>query len=115
MRRRVLIYLTYVPLGVSIPLLVPCHVVLGRTDPPFEGIVAALVALLKGKPLVYNVRDLYPEMAMGGSVVEPGMLTKVWEVLHRWALRRSTRVVVLGEDMRARIVAKGVKAELESV
>src|SRR6267378_2957842 len=115
MRRRVLNYLTYVALSVPISLFVPCDVVLGMTDPPFEGIVAALVALLKGKPLVYNVRDLYPEMAMGGSIVEPGMLTKVWEVLHRWALRRSTRVVVLGEDMRARIVTKGVKAEFVSV
>src|SRR6266404_2216571 len=115
MRRRVLNYVTYVALSVPVSLFVRCEVVLGMTDPPFEGIVAALVALLKGKPLVYNVRDLYPDMATGGSIVKPGMLTKVWEMLHRWALRRSTRVVVLGEDMRARIVAKGVKAERVTV
>ena len=115
MRRRVLNYLTYVALSVPVSLFVRCEVVLGMTDPPFEGIVAALVALLKGKPLVYNVRDLYPDMAMGGSIVKPGLLTKVWEMLHRWALRRSKRVVVLGEDMRARIVAKGVKAERVTV
>jgi hypothetical protein len=30
--------------------------------------------------------------------------------MHRWALRRATRVVVLGEDMRQRILAKGVDA-----
>src|SRR5712671_7339845 len=115
MRRRVLNYLTYVALSVPVSLFVGCDVVLGMTDPPFEGIVAAAVALLKGKPLVYNVRDLYPDMAMGGSIVEPGLLTKVWERLHRWALRRATRVVVLGDDMRARIVAKGVQAERVSV
>jgi len=115
MRRRVLNYLTYVALSVPVSLSVRCEVVLGMTDPPFEGIVAALVALLKGKPLVYNVRDLYPDMAMGGSIVKPGLLTKVWEKLHRWALRRSKRVVALGEDMRARIVAKGVKAERVTV
>src|SRR5882762_791752 len=115
MRRRVLNYVTYVALSVPVSLFVRCEVVLGMTDPPFEGIVAALVALLKGKPLVYNVRDLYPDMAMGGSIVKPGLLTKVWEMLHRWALRRSERVVVLGEDMRARIVAKGVKAERVTV
>ncbi len=39
---------------------------------------------------------------------EPGLLARVWEKLHRWALRRATRVIVLGEDMRARIIAKGV-------
>jgi glycosyltransferase involved in cell wall biosynthesis len=92
-------------------MCVSADVVLGMTDPPFEGIVAAFVALLKGKPLVYNVRDLYPDMAVGGSIVKAGPLTKIWEILHKWALRRSARIVALGEDMRTRIVAKGVKAE----
>jgi colanic acid biosynthesis glycosyl transferase WcaI len=111
MGRRVLNYLTYVALSVPRAALVPCDVVVGMTDPPFEGIVAALAALLKGKPFVYNIRDLYPDMAVGGSIVKPGLLTRIWERLHRWALRRATRVVVLGEDMRARIEAKGVRPE----
>jgi colanic acid biosynthesis glycosyl transferase WcaI len=115
MRRRVLNYLTYVALSVPLAALTPCDLVLGMTDPPFEGIVAAFVSLLKGKPFVYNVRDLYPDMAVGGSIVRAGPLTRVWETLHRWALRRASRVVVLGEDMRARIVAKGAKAERVSV
>jgi colanic acid biosynthesis glycosyl transferase WcaI len=115
MRRRVLNYLTYVALSVPLAALVPCDLVLGMTDPPFEGIVGAFVSLLKGKPFVYNLRDLYPDMAVGGSIVRAGPLTRVWEILHRWALRRATTVVALGEDMRARIVAKGVKAERVTV
>src|SRR5260370_35324221 len=51
---------------------------------------------------------MYPEMAVGGAIVEPGGLARIWEKLHRWALRRAPRVIVLGEDMRARITAKGV-------
>jgi colanic acid biosynthesis glycosyl transferase WcaI len=47
-------------------------------------------------------------MALGGSIIRPGSFTARWERLHRWALRRATRVIVLGEDMRDRIVAKGV-------
>ena len=111
MGRRVLNYLTYVALSVPQAVFEPCDVVLGMTDPPFEGIVAAFVALLKGKAFVYNIRDLYPDMAVGGSIIGAGLMARVWERLHRWALRRATRVVVLGEDMRARIVSKGVKAE----
>jgi putative colanic acid biosynthesis glycosyltransferase WcaI len=108
MARRVLNYLSYVALSVPRALFVPCDVVLAMTDPPFEGIVGAFVALLKGQPYVYNIRDMYPDMAVGGSIVAPGLLSRVWEKLHRWALRRATRVIVLGEDMRARIVSKGV-------
>jgi len=108
MSRRVLNYLSYVALSVPRALFTGCNVVLAMTDPPFEGIVGAFVALLKGKPYVYNIRDMYPDMALGGSLVEPGLLARVWEKLHRWALRRAARVIVLGEDMRSRIIAKGV-------
>ena len=108
MEKRVFNYLSYVFLAVPRALFLPCDVVLAMTDPPFEGIVGAFVALVKRKPYVYNIRDLYPDMAVGGSIVKPGSLARVWEKLHRWALRRSTRVVVLGEDMRRRILAKGV-------
>jgi colanic acid biosynthesis glycosyl transferase WcaI len=108
MKRRVLNYLSYVALAIPRALFIPCDAVLAMTDPPFEGIVGAIVALLKSKPYLYNIRDMYPDMAVGGAIVEPGLLARVWERLHRWALRRATRVIVLGKDMRARIVAKGV-------
>jgi len=109
MTRRVVNYLSYVALAIPRALFVPCDVVLAMTDPPFQGIVGAIVAMLKRKPYLYNIRDLYPDMAVAGAIVEPGMLAKVWEKLHRWALRRATRVIVLGEDMRARIIAKRVE------
>jgi colanic acid biosynthesis glycosyl transferase WcaI len=108
MSKRVLNYLSYVALAVPRALFTPCDMVLAMTDPPFQGIVGAFVAMLKRKPYVYNIRDMYPDMAVGGSIVEPGRLARVWERLHRWALRRAARVIALGEDMRARIIAKGV-------
>ena len=115
MGRRVMNYLSYVALSVPRAFFARCDVVLAMTDPPFEGIVGAFVAMLKGKPFVYNIRDLYPDMALGGSIVAPGLLARVWEMLHRWALRRAARLIVLGEDMKARIVAKGVPAERVSI
>jgi colanic acid biosynthesis glycosyl transferase WcaI len=108
MKKRVFNYLSYVLLAVPRALLLPCDVILAMTDPPFEGIVGAFVATLKNKPYVYNIRDLYPDMAVGGSIVQPGLLARTWEKLHRWALKRATKVVVLGDDMRNRILAKGV-------
>ena len=108
MNRRVLNYLSYVALAIPRALFVRCDAVLAMTDPPFEGIVGAIVALLKGKRYIYNIRDMYPDMAVGGAIVEPGPLARIWERMHRWAMRRATRVIVLGEDMRARIIAKGV-------
>jgi len=108
MKWRVVNYLSYAALAAARAIFTPCDVLLSMTDPPFLGIVGAFVAKVKAKPFVYNIRDLYPDMALGGAIVEPGLLTRVWHALHRWTLRHTSRVIALGEDMRARIVAKGV-------
>jgi len=109
MKERLANYLSYAALAIPRALFVPCDAVVAMTDPPFQGILGAIVALLKRKPYVYNIRDLYPDMALGGAIVGPGMFARFWEKLHRWALRQASHVIVLGEDMRARIVAKGVE------
>jgi colanic acid biosynthesis glycosyl transferase WcaI len=108
MRRRVANYLTYLSLAIPRALSIPSDIVLAMTDPPIEGIAGALVAGLSGRPFVYNIRDMYPDMAVGGAIVRPGSFTAWWEAMHRWALRRAARLIVLGEDMRDRIIAKGI-------
>lgn len=110
MKRRVMNYLSYVGLVVPRGLFTRCDLVLAMTDPPFQGIVGAIVALLKGKKYVYNIRDMYPDMAVAGAIMQAGLVTRIWEGLHRRAMRRASRVIVLGEDMRARIAAKGIDA-----
>ena len=111
MTRRVFNYLSYVVVSLPRALFTPCDVVLAMTDPPFEGIVGAFVAMLKRKPFVYNIKDMYPDMAVGGSIVKPGLMVRIWEKLHRWALRRAAHIMVLGEDMKARIAAKGISPD----
>jgi colanic acid biosynthesis glycosyl transferase WcaI len=108
MKLRVLNYLTYAKLASHHALFVPCDVILAMTDPPFNGISAAIIGMLKRKPVVYDIQDLYPDMAIAASIVQPGVVPRIWEHLHRWALRRAARIIVLGDDMRTRIIAKGV-------
>jgi len=108
MRRRVSNYLTYLSLAIPRALSIHSDLVLAMTDPPIEGIAGAMVARLSGRPFVYNIRDMYPDMAVGGAIVRPGSFTSRWETMHRWALRQAARVIVLGEDMRDRIIAKGI-------
>jgi colanic acid biosynthesis glycosyl transferase WcaI len=108
MKLRILNYLTYAKLASHHALFIPCDVILAMTDPPFNGISAAIVGMLKRKPVVYDIQDLYPDMAIAASIVRPGLIPRIWERLHRWALRRAARIIVLGDDMRARIIAKGV-------
>jgi glycosyltransferase involved in cell wall biosynthesis len=108
MTGRVSNYLSYLALAVPRALVIRADVVLAMTDPPVAGIAGSFVARLKRRPFVYNIRDLYPDMALGGSIVKESVWVRWWERLHRGALRRARRVIVLGDDMRERILGKGV-------
>ena len=111
MKRRVSNYLSYLALAVPRALAIRPDVVLAMTDPPVAGIAGAFIARLAGRPFVYNIRDLYPDMAIGGDIVRPNGWANRWEKMHRNALKRAARVIVLGDDMRNRILAKGVAPE----
>jgi colanic acid biosynthesis glycosyl transferase WcaI len=108
MKRRVANYFTYLSLAIPRALSIRPDVIIAMTDPPIEGIAGALVAKLSRRPFVYNIRDMYPDMALGGGIVPPGIWIDRWEAMHRWALKHASRVIVLGEDMRERIMTKGV-------
>ena len=111
MRGRLSNYLTYLSLAVPRALSLRPELVLSMTDPPQAGIAGALVARLLGKPFVYNIKDLHPDMALASGLVRPSRWVNAWERLHRWALQRASLVIVLGEDMRDRVVAKGIPTD----
>jgi colanic acid biosynthesis glycosyl transferase WcaI len=111
MRGRVSNYLSYLALAIPRALAINADVVLAMTDPPIAGIAGSYVAGLTGRSFIYNIRDMYPDMAVGGDIVRPSRWVERWEKMHRRALRSAARVIVLGNDMRERILSKGVDPE----
>lgn len=108
MRQRVLNYLSFMALALPQALLTTADVIVAMTDPPLAGLIGALVARLRGKPFVYYIQDLHPDMALVSRMVQPGGWVNGWERLHRWVLRQASQIVVLGEDMKALVAAKGI-------
>ena len=106
---RVSNYLSYLALAVPRAITMRADVIIAMTDPPVEGIAGAFVARIKRRPFIYNIRDMYPDMALGGGIVADRLWVRLWEKMHRWALRRAQRVIVLGDDMRERILRKGIE------
>lgn len=111
MRGRLINYLTYLSLAVPRALSLRPNLVLSMTDPPQAGIAGAMISRLLRKPFVYNIQDLHPDMALAAGLARPSRWVNLWERLHRWALRKASLVIVPGEDMRDRVVAKGVPRE----
>lgn len=103
-------YLSYLALAFFRALLFrpKPHVIIAMTDPPLVCLAGALAALVRRSLFVYNIRDIHPDMALAAGVVKPGLFVFLWERLHRWSMRRAHLLIVLGEDMKERIVSKGI-------
>ena len=85
--------------------------VVALTSPPLVSYLAAWFCRLRGAKLFYWVMDLNPDEALAAGWLREGSLpTRALEVMSRFSLRQSHRIIALDRFMRDRIVAKGIPA-----
>lgn len=90
-------------------------VVLCMSDPPFVSTIGVAVARKHSAPLIVVTQDVFPEIAVALGRLTNRILVGILDRLVRFGLSRATRVVAIGEQMRRRLVAKGVRAEAIAV
>jgi glycosyltransferase involved in cell wall biosynthesis len=85
-------------------------VIVVETDPPLLGALGVLLRWWHRCPLVFYLQDLYPEVGLALGRLRPGLLTGLLRWTTQAGLRGADRVVVLGEDMRRRVLERGIAA-----
>src|SRR5262249_9429018 len=78
---------------------------------PIVGDVALLVAWRFGVPLLVISEDVFPEIAVELKRLESRFLVATLRELVRFYLKRTDRIVAIGETMRERLIGQGAAAE----
>jgi glycosyltransferase involved in cell wall biosynthesis len=79
------------------------------TSPPLTMALPAIAATVRWRaPLVFEVRDLWPEAPIQMGALRNPVLKRAARALERLAYRRSTRVIALSPGIRDGILAAGV-------
>jgi glycosyltransferase involved in cell wall biosynthesis len=86
-------------------------IVIAETDPPLLGVLGAMLKRRWNCRLVYNVRDLYPDIAIANGALRNRALLGLLEHANRFSFRSADCIIVVGEDMRQRLIAKGIPPE----
>ncbi len=82
------------------------------STPPTQGALAALVKKFKGVPFVYNLQDIFPDSLAGtGLAKKGGLLWEIGRVIENFTYRNADKIIVISEDFKKNILAKGVPAE----
>jgi colanic acid biosynthesis glycosyl transferase WcaI len=83
-------------------------VILVPSPPLTIGLSAWVLGLLRRVPFIYNVQEIYPDVAVSLGMLRRPALIKLLEGLERFIYRRSKKISVISEWFRRRLLAKGV-------
>ena len=82
------------------------------STPPIQGAMAALVKKVTGVPVVYNLQDIFPDSLVGtGLAKKGGLLWWIGRRIEDFTYRNADKIIVISEDFKRNIMAKGVPEE----
>jgi len=82
--------------------------VMGTTPPIFQAVSAWAVALLRRKPFLLEVRDLWPEFGVSMGVLTNPMLITLGRWLEKFLYSRATHILVNSPAYKEYMIGKGV-------
>jgi colanic acid biosynthesis glycosyl transferase WcaI len=86
-------------------------VIVAPSPPLTIGVEARLLGLRHRAPFVYNVQELYPDVAIALGAIRNGSIIRLLKWLERWVYAQARFVTVIGARMRSNLLAKGVPPE----
>lgn len=82
------------------------------STPPIQGVLGGLLKQIKKVPFVYNLQDIFPDSLAGtGLAKKGGLLWKIGRVIENFTYRNADKIIVISEDFKRNIMAKGVPEE----
>lgn len=82
------------------------------STPPIQGILGCLLKKIKRVPFVYNLQDIFPDSLAGtGLVCKNGLIWKIGRVVENFTYKYADKIIVISEDFKKNIMAKGVPEE----
>ncbi len=94
---------------------IPGDVVFATSTPLTIAIPAVYTARRRGIPMVFEVRDLWPELPIAVGALQNPLLRGAARVLERWSYRNSAAIIALSPGMAEGIVRTGYLREKVAV
>ncbi len=90
-------------------------VILALCPPLTTGVIADLLGRFRRMPFVYNVQDIWPDVAVRAGVLKSETAIRRLQKMERYVYRRAAGIAVISEGFRSNLREKGVPDEKISV
>ncbi len=86
----------------------PADLVMGTSPPIFQAVSAWMVAVLRRRPFLLEIRDLWPEFLIGVGGLKNPVLIFLFRLLERFLYARANHILVNSPAYRTYLIRKGV-------
>lgn len=87
-------------------------VIFAASTPPIIGVTCAMIKKRLQIPFVYNLQDIFPDSLLGASITKKkGLAWKIGRKLEDLTYKHADKIIVISEDFKRNIMAKGVPEE----
>lgn len=86
----------------------PVDIVMGTSPPIFQAFSAWFIAAVRRRPFLLEIRDLWPEFAIGMGVLTNPVLIRLSHALEAFLYRHATHLLVNSPAYREYLIGKGV-------
>jgi glycosyltransferase involved in cell wall biosynthesis len=110
--RRIYAFFHYVIKATFKGLLIKQVDLIFATSTPLTiGIPAVVLSKLKGKKLIFEVRDVWPDVPIELGYIKNKFMIKILKLFETWIYKNSSHIIVLSSGMYENLRKKGVSAE----
>ena len=81
-------------------------VVITFHNPPFIGLIGAIISARYNKKFIYIPYDLHPDILVKSGWRIPFIMIIIWEIINKFIYKRATKIIVLGERMKKVLLEK---------
>ncbi|NVN92172.1 MAG: glycosyltransferase family 4 protein [Desulfuromonadales bacterium] len=107
--RRVVNYLTFAVSSFGAAMMLRRQDLLFMVSPPLtNGLMALFLRHIKGIRYIFNVQDIFPDVAISTGVIRNGFLIRFLKSLELLIYHGAERIAVISEGFRGNLLAKGV-------
>ena len=105
-------YATFNILSAVVGTFIGKHDVILSPSPPLtNGLSADLIGRVRRIPFVYNVQDIYPDVAIRMGVMTNPRIIAFFRRVEQYVYRRAAALVVISEGFRRSLLAKGISPQ----
>ena len=113
--RRIFSFLSFSIKSLKVALSINADIIYATSTPLTIAIPAIIYSKIKSKPMVFEVRDLWPELPIAVGALQSSFAKLLAFYLEKLAYKNSKKIIALSNGMKEGIIKKGYPANQISV